>query len=139
MKKLILSAAIILGSFTAFAQEPTNTQQNQGTSQTDAAAKSQQTATTTQQAANTAQNQGVSQTDATAKTEQTASTTQEEYKEVKLEEVPEAVTKAFKESYPDAILGKVFVNANKEYKIKITLGDKSGVVYADANGKWLEK
>jgi cytoskeletal protein RodZ len=139
MKKLILSTAIIFGSFTAFAQEATSTPQNQSVLQTDATAKTQQTATTTQQTTNTPQNQVVSQTDATAKTKQTATTTQEEYTEVKMEEVPEAVTKAFKESYPDAIMGKVFVNANKEYKIKITLGDKSGVVYADANGKWLEK
>ncbi|MFN7100215.1 MAG: hypothetical protein ACK4M4_07580 [Flavobacterium sp.] len=64
---------------------------------------------------------------------------QEEYTEVKLEEVPTAVKEALKKAYPDAVLDKAYVNANKEYKLEITVGDKRGNLFADANGKWIQK
>ncbi len=105
MKKLILSAAIILGSFTAFAQESTNT-----------------TITST-----------------TAQTEQLATTTQEEYTELKLEEVPAAISAAIKKMFPDATLDKAFINANKEYKLEVTSGGKKGNLFTDANGKLVNK
>jgi hypothetical protein len=105
MKKLILSAAIILGSFTAFAQEATNPLS----------------------------------TGANAQTGQTASATQEEYTEVKLEEVPTAITEAIKKSFPDATIDKAFINANKEYKLEVTSGGKKGNLFTDANGKLVNK
>lgn len=64
---------------------------------------------------------------------------QEQYIEVKNEEVPEAVTKALKTAYPDAILDKAYTNANKEYKLDVTVGDKKGNLFADATGKWIQK
>jgi hypothetical protein len=64
---------------------------------------------------------------------------QEEYIEVKSEEVPEAITKALKTAYPDAILDKAYTNANKEYKLDVTVGDKKGNLFADLNGKWIQK
>ncbi len=102
MKKLILSAAIILGSFTAFAQESTNPTSTESTAQT-------------------------------------ATTTQEEYTEVKLEEVPAAISAAIKTSFPDATIDKAFINANKEYKLEVTSGGKKGNLFTDANGKLVNK
>jgi hypothetical protein len=64
---------------------------------------------------------------------------QEEYIEVKNEEVPEAITKALKKAYPDAVLDKAYTNANKEYKLDVTVGEGKGNLFAHANGKWIQK
>ncbi|MDI5896589.1 hypothetical protein [Flavobacterium yafengii] len=98
MKKLILSAAILLGSLSTFA----------------------------------------STVPATNEVVKTVSI-QDEYTEVKLEEVPEAIKAALKTAYPSAVLDKAYVNATKEYKLDVTIGDKKGNLFADANGKWIQK
>ncbi|MBB1192999.1 hypothetical protein DNC80_04860 [Flavobacterium sp. SOK18b] len=98
MKKLIVSAAIVLGSFSTFATPVLKAK----------------------------------------KVLQTVNM-QEEYTEIKLEEVPAAITEALKKAYPDAVLDKAYVNANKEYKLDVTQGDKKGNLFADANGKWIQK
>lgn len=98
MKKLIVSAAIVLGSFSTFATPVLNAK----------------------------------------KVLQTVNM-QEEYTEIKLEEVPAAITEALKRAYPDAVLDKAYVNANKEYKLDIIQGDKKGNLFANANGKWIQK
>ena len=64
---------------------------------------------------------------------------QEEYTEVKLEEVPAAIITALKTAYPDAVLDKAYINVKKEYKLDVTAGEKKGNLYADANGKWIQK
>lgn len=96
MKKLGLSVAIVLGSFTAIA-------------------------TTTP----------ISNIEKTIYVQ--------EFKEIKAEELPEAVKTALKTSYPDATLEKAYVNSSKEYKLDITVGDQKATVYADANGNWIKK
>ena len=98
MKKIILSAAIVLGSLNAFAantviENPTST--------------------------------SVVFTD--------------EFTEIKIEELPVAVTDALKKAYPDAMLSKAYVNEAKEYKLDVTVGDKVGSLFADANGNWIQK
>jgi len=98
MKKLILSAAIVLGSLSTYA---TNVHDNLNVVKT--------------------------------------TSLQEEYKEVKLEEVPEAITAALKTAYPDAILDKAYINEKKEYKLDVTVGEKKGNLYADETGKWIQK
>ncbi|OUL60965.1 hypothetical protein [Flavobacterium sp. AJR] len=98
MKKLILSAAIVLGSLSSFATTlPTSVLDVKTTS------------------------------------------VQEEYTEVKIEELPAAITAALKKAYPDAVLTKAYVNANKEYKLDVTVGDKVGNLFADATGNWIKK
>ena len=42
---------------------------------------------------------------------------QDEYTEIKLEELPTAVTDALKKAYPDAVLSKAYKNAKSEYKL----------------------
>lgn len=98
MKKLILSAAILLGSLSTFASTIPATNEDVKTT-----------------------------------------SIQEEYTEVKLEEVPEAIKAALKTAYPDAVLDKAYINAAKEYKLDVTIGDKKGNLFADANGKWIKK
>ncbi|KQX15050.1 hypothetical protein [Flavobacterium sp. Root420] len=64
---------------------------------------------------------------------------QDEYTEIKLEEVPVAVTDALKKAYPDAVLSKAYKNAKSEYKLDVTVGDKVGSLYANADGSWVKK
>nr|WP_288834452.1 hypothetical protein [uncultured Flavobacterium sp.] len=105
MKKLILSAAIVLGSLT------TMNAQDQKENTTPAAE-----ATATEQVAQ-------------------ATTT---YTEIKLEEVPAAVTEALKKAFPEAILNKASVNEKKEYQLEVKVGEKEGALYADETGKWIK-
>ncbi|WP_281637000.1 hypothetical protein [Flavobacterium marginilacus] len=64
---------------------------------------------------------------------------QEEYTEIKLEEVPVAVTDALKKAYPDGVLSKAYKNAKSQYKLEVTVGDKIGSLYANADGTWIKK
>jgi hypothetical protein len=66
-------------------------------------------------------------------------TIQDEYTEVKLEEVPAAITEALKKAYPDAILTKAYKNEKSEYKLDVTVGDKVGNLFANADGSWIKK
>ncbi|QOG03456.1 hypothetical protein [Flavobacterium sp. MDT1-60] len=64
---------------------------------------------------------------------------QDEYTEIKVEEVPAAVTDALKKAYPDAVLSKAYKNAASQYKLEVTVGDKVGSLYANADGSWVKK
>ena len=64
---------------------------------------------------------------------------QDEYTEIKVEEVPAAVTGALKKAYPDAVLSKAYKNAASQYKLEVTVGDKVGSLYANADGSWVKK
>ncbi|MFV8369010.1 hypothetical protein [Flavobacterium sp. LB2R40] len=64
---------------------------------------------------------------------------QEEYTEVKVEAVPAAVKKALETAHPGAIIGKAYVNAKKEHKLEVTVGDQKATVYADASGNMINK
>ncbi|SHL26063.1 hypothetical protein [Flavobacterium saccharophilum] len=64
---------------------------------------------------------------------------QEEYTEIKVVELPTAVTDALKKAYPDAVLTKAYKNAKSEYKLDVTVGDKVGSLYANADGSWIKK
>ncbi|MFB9107139.1 MULTISPECIES: hypothetical protein [Flavobacterium] len=66
-------------------------------------------------------------------------TIQDEYTEVKLEEVPAAITEALKKAYPDAVLTKAYKNEKSEYKLDVTVGDKVGNLFANADGSWIKK
>ena len=121
MKKLILSAAIILGSLTAMsaqAQDENTTPAYQTTPPTEQAVPAQEAAPAEQA---------------------TVAQEVDTYTEVKTEEVPAAVTEALKKAFPDAVLNKASVNAKKEYQLEVKVGDKEGALYADETGKWIEK
>jgi len=63
----------------------------------------------------------------------------DEYTEIKVEEVPAAVTDALKKAYPDAVLSKAYKNTASQYKLEVTVGDKVGALYANADGSWVKK
>jgi len=98
MKKIFLSAAIVLGGLTSFA----------------------------------------STSPLTSSIVKTVSV-QEEYTEIKVEELPSAVTAALKKAYPDAVLSKAYKNADSQYKLDVTVGDKVGSLFANADGTWIQK
>jgi hypothetical protein len=64
---------------------------------------------------------------------------QEKFKEIKAEEVPDAVKMAMKKDYPEATLDKAYVNEKKEYKLEMTVATQKTTVYADADGNWITK
>jgi hypothetical protein len=64
---------------------------------------------------------------------------QDEFTEIKVVELPVAVTDALKKAYPDAVLTKAFKNAKSEYKLEVAVGDKVGSLYANADGTWIKK
>nr|WP_315253269.1 hypothetical protein [uncultured Flavobacterium sp.] len=63
----------------------------------------------------------------------------DEYTEIKLEEVPVAITDALKKAYPDGVISKAYKNEKSEYKLEVTVGDKVGALYANADGTWIKK
>ena len=64
---------------------------------------------------------------------------QDDYTEIKLEEVPAPITEALKKAYPEAVLSKAYKNTKSEYKLDVTVGDKVGSLYANADGSWIKK
>jgi hypothetical protein len=64
---------------------------------------------------------------------------QDEYTEIKLEEIPAPITEALKKTFPDAVLSKAYKNAKSEYKLDVTVGEKVGSLYANADGTWIKK
>ena len=121
MKKLILSAAILLGSLSTFAQE------------TPQEGKTTEKATTTEA---TAVGTTATAETTTASADATAAAATG-YQEIKSEELPVAVTESFAKSFPDAKITKVSMNEKNEYKLDVEVGDKVGSLRADANGKWI--
>jgi hypothetical protein len=112
MKKLILSASLVLVSLTSFAQ-------------TTPSKTAKPITETTKVATETAK--------------PVAETTKQSYTEVTLDEVPEAVKLALTKVYPTATLDKAYVNEAKEYKLDVTLNEKKGNLFADEKGNWIKK
>ncbi|PBJ11095.1 hypothetical protein [Flavobacterium sp. ACN6] len=64
---------------------------------------------------------------------------EEEYTEIKLEELPAAITESLKKAYPEAVITKAYKNEKAEYKLDVTVGDKVGNLFANADGTWIKK
>jgi hypothetical protein len=99
MKKVVLTAAIVLGGLSTFATSAMTLNQTDGV----------------------------------------IMTAQEEFKEVKSEELPQAVKDALAADFQTATLDKAYVNAKQEYKLNITVDGAASTVYADKDGNWIEK
>ena len=63
----------------------------------------------------------------------------DEYVEIKLEELPAPITEALKKAYPNAVITKAYKNEKSEYKLDVTVGDKVGNLFANADGTWIKK
>lgn len=64
---------------------------------------------------------------------------EDEYTEIKLEELPALITEALKKAYPDAVITKAYKNEKSEYKLDVTVGEKVGNLFANADGTWIKK
>ena len=68
----------------------------------------------------------------------TAVSITEEFKEVALENLPEAVTAAVAKDLSAATINKAYVNSSEQYKLEITMDGTDNVVYTDKDGNWLQ-
>jgi hypothetical protein len=64
---------------------------------------------------------------------------EDEYTEIKLEELPAPIAESLKKAYPDAVITKAYKNEKSEYKLDVTVGDKVGNLFANADGTWIKK
>ncbi|MDQ6528952.1 hypothetical protein [Flavobacterium sp. LHD-85] len=64
---------------------------------------------------------------------------EDEYTEIKLEELPAAITDALKKAYPEAVITKAYKNEKAQYKLDVTVGDKVGNLFANADGTWIKQ
>lgn len=64
---------------------------------------------------------------------------QDTYKEITVEELPEAVSSAVSKSYPTATINKAYMNDASQYKLEVSLQDgTAGTLYTDESGNWIE-
>ncbi len=59
---------------------------------------------------------------------------QDDYKEIKIENLPQAISSTIKKHYPDGIIEKVGVNEYSVYKIIIVIKDKKKMILCEQNG-----
>ncbi|MGO3181469.1 MAG: hypothetical protein ACTIJ9_01420 [Aequorivita sp.] len=119
MKKLILSAAVVLGGLTAV------------TAQTSKEAMALNTPQTV------AETQVESQPNTVNENEDTPV---QDYKEVKASEVPQPVLEALAQNYSGATISKAYINAQGEYKLELaTVDNDSKTVYINGNGEEVNK
>ncbi|WP_394748430.1 hypothetical protein [Spongiimicrobium salis] len=63
----------------------------------------------------------------------------QDFKEIKIEELPETITAALAKDYPGATIDKAYVNEEEKYKLEVTREDGTSIeLYADAEGNWIE-
>lgn len=121
MKKMILSAAIILGGLTAM------------NAQTD-----KETTAMNVQDKTAVEAQIESNLDAEAVQENAVEAVQD-YKEVKSSEVPQNIKEVVAKSQKGATISKAYVNAQGEYKLQLATADgKNVTVLTDANGELVQ-
>ncbi len=117
MKKLILSAAIVLGGLTTV----------------NAQTEKEPTALNTQK-------ETVAVETATKAQTMEAVATPQDYKEVKVADVPQEVQDALATDMKGATISKAYINENGEYKLDLATADKkTKTVYANAKGEWIKK
>ncbi len=63
----------------------------------------------------------------------------DDYTEIKLEELPAPIVESLKKAYPDAVITKAYKNEKSEYKLDVTVGEKVGNLFANADGTWIKK
>ncbi|MFK7812661.1 MAG: hypothetical protein AB8B59_09215 [Maribacter sp.] len=64
---------------------------------------------------------------------------QDAFAEVAIEELPEAITAALEVAHPGATISQAYVNEAAQYKLEVAKEDgEEAVLYADAEGNWIE-
>ena len=63
----------------------------------------------------------------------------QDFKEIAVADVPAAITEAMASDYAGATIYKAYVDESNNYKLEASMEDGSAMVlYADAEGNWLE-
>lgn len=63
----------------------------------------------------------------------------QDFTEIKVAELPEAVTKAFEKDFPGATITRAYVNEESQYKLDVAKENGETMeLYADAEGDWIE-
>ena len=133
MKKLILSAAIVLGGLTAATAQ----------SDKEVTAMNQQAQTAVEaqveSSLDAAQDVENAVVEESAAAEVAVTDAVQEYKEVKTSELPDSVQDAVAKDFDGASISKAYVNAKGEYKIELATADaKQATVFANAKGEWIK-
>lgn len=63
---------------------------------------------------------------------------QQEFKEINVNDLPQAVKDALAADFENATLDKAYVNDKEQYKLDISVEGMSSTVYADKDGNWIE-
>lgn len=63
---------------------------------------------------------------------------QQEFKEINVNDLPQAVKDALAADFENATLDKAYVNDQEQYKLDISVEGMSSTVYADKDGNWIE-
>ncbi|MGQ7868540.1 hypothetical protein [Sunxiuqinia sp. sy24] len=67
-----------------------------------------------------------------------ASQQEVEYEDMKVEDLPEAVTNSISEGYADYTLAKAYQGTDGSYKVKLTKEEEKIVVFFNADGEFLK-
>lgn len=129
MKTLVLTAVFAFGSLTAFAQvqeEPQTQEDPQQQSQVD---PQQQTQDDTQKKEKmmdeSKDKMDESKDKMDKKMDKEMKKAQKGFKEVSMDELPEAINTAIQDNYPNATVDKAMVNKKMQYKLEATMEDGS--------------
>ena len=60
------------------------------------------------------------------------------YQEIKVEEIPEAVSKSISSAYVGYKIDKAFLGDDASYKVKVSMGDLKYVLFYKANGELIK-
>lgn len=72
-------------------------------------------------------------------TEVTQEKMQSEYKKIDVGQLPRAVKSAVMQDFEGAKISEAYVGQDKTYKLVLDASGQKKTVYADANGKWIDK
>jgi hypothetical protein len=61
----------------------------------------------------------------------------DKFKPIPINKLPNTVAATIAKDFPIAKLNKVYVNANEQYKIELTVDGTVDIAYVDKNGRWL--
>ncbi len=117
MKTLVLTAVFALGSLTAFAQEqqPTQDDTQNEEKMNDSKDKMDQSK----------DKMDKSKDKMDKAKDKEMKKAQKGFKEVSMDELPESVSTAIEENYPNATVNKAMVNKKMQYKLEATMKDGS--------------
>ncbi len=110
MKKLILSAALVFGFFSSYAQVQTDSK-SENSNQT---------------------NSEVVATDTTV-------TSKKDFKVINNDQVTAPVHAALEVAHPGAVIECAHVNKVKEYKLEVGFENEKATLYSDTEGNWIKK